>query len=308
MITETIIKSLSNEPIKVDKKEPPQSSNRFLPALYFTSMFIGSKGTGKTYSLVRLLKYYEDSAIIDEDGNKREMRIILFCPTANSTANPIFKTLKTLEQEDIILQYSDGKLLEILESIQAEEKEIEEYAKYVKLFRKFKKMNDESQLDIHELMILQKYDFHDPLELMPKSLLMMKPKYKFPRVNFLVFDDLVGDSTAFKRNNSKLNNLTIKCRHHHCNMLFTTQYPKAIPPVIRNNIDIWVLFKFASKDRLLDQVYPEISSLITEEQFEELYAYATKNNNHDSLVVDNHNNTKKENRFRMNWNTILRFG
>ena len=62
---------------------------------------------------------------------------------------------------------------------------------------------------------------------------------------------------------SHRNNLTIKCRHHHCSMLFTTQYPRAIPPVIRANIDLWVLFKFASKERLLDQIYNEISSLLS---------------------------------------------
>ncbi len=51
-------------------------------------------------------------------------------------------------------------------------------------------------------------------------------------------------------------------------MLFTTQYPRSIPPVIRTNTDIWVLFKFASKERILDQIYNEISSLLTIEDFE----------------------------------------
>jgi hypothetical protein len=40
-----------------------------------------------------------------------------------------------------------------------------------------------------------------------------KPKYKHPRVNFLIFDDLVGNNAAFKRGNSSLNNLIIKHRH-----------------------------------------------------------------------------------------------
>ena len=36
-------------------------------------------------------------------------------------------------------------------------------------------------------------------------------------------------------------------------MLFTTQYPKAIPPVIRTNTDLWILFKFASKERIIEK-------------------------------------------------------
>ena len=47
-------------------------------------IWIGAKGTGKTWSLVRLLKHYEDSPIIDKKGRKHEMRTILFCPTGNS--------------------------------------------------------------------------------------------------------------------------------------------------------------------------------------------------------------------------------
>mgnify|MGYP000881290709 CR=1 FL=1 len=40
------------------------------------------------------------------------MRIILFCPTAHSVANPIYETLKYLDEEDIIMDYSDNKLLD----------------------------------------------------------------------------------------------------------------------------------------------------------------------------------------------------
>jgi hypothetical protein len=89
-------------------------------------------------------------------------------------------------------------------------------------------------------------------------------------------------------------------------MLFTTQYPKAIPPTIRANIDTWVLFRFASKERVLEQVYPEISSLITIEHFEELYSYATKKSAHDALVIDNHGKSNTDMKFRKNWNIVLK--
>ena len=135
---------------------------------------------------------------------------------------------------------------------------------------------------------------------------MPKPKYLQYRINFLIFDDLVGNDKAFKRTNGKLNNLTIKCRHHHCSMLFTTQYPRAIPPVIRTNIDLWVLFKFASKERVLEQIYNELSGIMKYEQFEELYDYATKDNKHDALIIDNHNRINKDLMIRKNWNKVLK--
>ncbi len=43
-----------------------------------------------------------------------------------------------------------------------------------------------------ELLILSKYDFKNPKDI-------PHPPFKYPRVNFLVFDDLVGDPHAFKK-------------------------------------------------------------------------------------------------------------
>jgi hypothetical protein len=305
MIVESIIKGLKNEPITL-KDETVESTNPYLPKLFNCGMWIGAKGTGKTWSLVRLLRHYEDSPIVDKKGRIHEMRTILFCPTGNSNFNSIYKSLKTLDQEkDIILDYSDDKLLEILDEIAEEEKEIKEYYKYLKSYERFKK----NKMKDKDLLFLDKYDFKDPIDLLNEKdnlLKMMKPKYKQYRINFLIFDDLVGDPRAFKRNNGRLNNLTIKCRHHHCSMLFTTQYPKAIPPTIRANIDTWVLFRFASKERVLEQVYPEISSLITIEHFEELYTYATKTSSHDALVIDNHGKSNTDMKFRKNWNVVLK--
>jgi hypothetical protein len=73
-------------------------------------MFIGSKGSGKTYSLVSLLKHYEKSSLLDKKSRKHNMRTILFCPTGNSDFNKIYTTLESLEEKDIILEYSDEKL------------------------------------------------------------------------------------------------------------------------------------------------------------------------------------------------------
>ena len=298
MIVENKLSSLNNNVIKVNKKPVPQSVNKELPPLFFTGIWVGSKGTGKSYNLVKLLKNYEQFPIYDISKNKLNIRIILFCPTYHSSANEIFKTLKDLDEADVILNYSDDSLLEILHEIQEEKEEIELYAKYCKAYKQFEKENDLNTLNADDMLLLYKYNFEHPDDL-PN-----KPKYNFPRINFLIFDDLIGNNQAFKRGNSAINNLVIKHRHLQCNLIFTTQYPKAIPPIIRNNMDIWVLFKSASKERVLDQVYPEISSLITEENFEEIYEHATQDN-HDSLIIINHNLADKNKSFRKNWDIAL---
>jgi hypothetical protein len=71
------------------------------------------------------LKHYEKSTLLDKKGRKHIMRTILFCPTGNSDFNNIYTTLESLDQEnDIILDYSDDKLLEVLDNIANEEKDI----------------------------------------------------------------------------------------------------------------------------------------------------------------------------------------
>ena len=296
MIQEIKLNGLNNEPVRTHKKQPPMSINKDLPPCYFTSIFIGSKGSGKTYSVVKLLKNYEKYPIYDSDGNKLVMRVIVFCPTIHSSANPIYESLKYLDEDDIILDYTDDKLLDKLHEIEEEKRFIEEYKEYLTVWKKYMKIDEDMSLLTHdELLILSKFDFTDPEH-------MRKPDYKHPRINFLVFDDLVGDPNAFKRSHSALNNLCIKHRHLQCNLIFTTQYIRAIPPVIRRNLDIWIIFKFANVKSVTEQIYPEISGLIKEEDFEMLFEYATKDK-HNALIIDQ---TSKHDIFKLNWDVALR--
>ncbi len=96
--------------------------------------------------------------------------------------------------------------------------------------------------------------------------------------------------------------MTIRHRHLQCNFLFTTQYLKAIPPVIRRNIDIWVVFKFENAQSVVDHIYPEISAYVKEEDFKTLFEYSTETR-HDSLIIDL--TSKSNNMFKKDWDTAL---
>ena len=110
-----------------------------------------------------------------------------------------------------------------------------EYKKYIEVWNKYLKVDENVNLLLpDELSILSKYGFRDPED-------APHPPYKYPRINFLAFDDLVGDANAFKRGHSAINNLCIKHRHLQCNLLFTTQSIKTTTPVLRRNLDIFVL-------------------------------------------------------------------
>jgi hypothetical protein len=300
MIKEIKLSSLNNIVPKVNKKEPPRSINNDLTPFFFTSMFIGAKNSGKTYGLVKMIKNYEDQPIKDSKGNTLEIRTILFSPTGKSEANPIYTTLKSLDfTNDVIEQYTDNKLIDKLNEIEKDKEDIEDYNKYVKAYKIFEKNENINLIDPEYLILLHQYDF-EHYENIPK------PKYKHPPIVFIILDDLIGDNKVFKRQ-SLINNITIKHRHLGVNLVFTSQNPKSIPNIIRNNIDVYVLYKFANVKMVLEKLYEEVSNLLTEKQFEDLYKHAT-NEAHDALVIDTHPKTERDKRFKKNFNVVLTHG
>ncbi len=90
--------------------------------------------------MIKLLKIYEKYPIYDNEGHKLDMRVIVFCPTTLSTANPIYETLKYLDEEDIVMDDSDDKLLDKLDEIEKEKEEIESCKKYVEVWKNLLKL------------------------------------------------------------------------------------------------------------------------------------------------------------------------
>ena len=74
-----------------------------------------------------------------------------------------------------------------------------------------------------------------------------------------------------------------------------------IPKTIRINANLIALFKFANKKIILSDLYPIVSSYITEEQFEDVYNYATEEA-HNALIIDT---TKGKLILKQNFNKTL---
>lgn len=288
MIIEKIVDNIDNKPLLVKKKNVPQSTNTSLPLLFNTQLYIGSKGTGKSYKLTQLLKMYEKSKIRDEDGIEYDMRTILICPTASSGANEVYKMINSLDKEDIHLDYSDDLIIKIIDDIKAKQTEYEQYINYKKVYDKFSRIKDLEKMETNELELLEENDF------MPIKMIR-------PKITWIIFDDLIGLGAFNKKAKSVLSNLTIKHRHLKTNLIFTTQSYRQIPPVIRNNIDIYCIFKSGSYNEILNKIFEDISGYVNLNNFIELYEHATQEKN-DCLTVINNSMDKKGVRFFKNWN------
>ena len=49
-----------------------------------------------------------------------------------------------------------------------------------------------------------------------------------------------------------------------------------IQPIIKNNIDIFCLFKYTNLNDILKKFYPLVSGIMLEDQFKEIYLHSTK--------------------------------
>jgi len=274
---------------KNSKLNYPQCRCGKCPAFYWNMLSVGSRGSGKTFNIVKLLKHYEDNDLIDNNNKIHPLRIIVISPTLD--ANQIFNNLKSLAETDKYDKYSDELLQSIVDDIRKNKEETEAYDKYIEAYKKVikikeSKLNDyfEDNPDIYD--ILKTYDFADPVEI-------PQPKYLISPVNIIVLDDLMGSANAFtNKKASVLLNSLIKNRHSGISFAILAQSVKSVPKNIRLNCNLFFISKFASKKVILQDLYEEVSNILTPENFEELYDKATEEQ-YGSLIIDSTHKNKR---------------
>ena len=258
------------------------------PLFYWNLLSVASRGSGKTYNIVKLIKHYEDNKLTDNDGKIHPLRTVVISPTLD--ANLIFNNLKSLDEKDKHDKYSDELLQSIVDEIKKDKEETEEYHQYVDAYKKTShirenKLNDffEKNPEIYE--ILKKHNFDDPDQLKP-------PKYLISPVNIIVLDDLMATGAFTNKKLSSLTNNLIKNRHNGISFAILAQSVKSIPKNIRLNCNVFFIGKFASKKVILEDLYEEVSNILTPDQFEELYDKATEQQ-YGALIIDSSHKTKR---------------
>lgn len=275
------ISGFNNDPIKF--KDPiiyPQPKDPNLPNNFFTCLCIGSTGSGKTFSVVKLLTYYHEKGIYSlEDGVCIPQRVIIFAPTFDS--NPIYNALPNLDIEnDVHMTYSDKLLQDVLDDIETVKEEADKYKEFKLAYKHFLKVKKMTELSNREIILLNMYDFD--IKNFPK------PKYERPPVNHIIFDDLISTS-AYKANGSSLlSNLSVRNRHRMCNLYFLAQSVKQIPKIIRTQARLLMIYRYNSKTIVAD-LYEIVSGALTPEQFEKIYFDATEEK-YTFLTIDNTHN------------------
>ena len=205
MISETDINGWNNKMVKHSKVVYPQCLDSNTPQNYFLALFVGARGSGKTYLLTKLLKTLEEKKIY-ENGKVVAQRIILISSTAHSDSNRVFKSLKNLDwNNDVIDSYTDSLLIDKMEELKKDTEEGKDYKLYRDVWKKFKVIDDVDDLTQDEMLLLNKFNFI-PFKDIPV------PTYKDGFITHYVIDDMIG-SNIFKNGKSPFTNLCIRNRH-----------------------------------------------------------------------------------------------
>ena len=295
MIKEIKITGWNNELLDNGKVVYPQSNDTNAPRNYFLSLFVGARGSGKTFLLSKLLKTLEEKKIYFK-GKLMPQRIVLISTTAHSDSNLIFKNLKHLDWDnDVLDSYSDTLLQDKMNEVKNDLEDAKDFKIYKRAYARFLKSDDNLlTMDPDDLILVLQNEFKPPSEI-------RQPKYPDGFVLHIIIDDMLG-TNIFKNGKSAFTNLCIRNRHVvPCNIIIATQSIMMIPKTIRLNANLIVLFKFANKKNVLDDLYPVVSSYVTEQEFEELYDYATSEP-HSALVIDG---TTGKIQFKRNFDYLL---
>ena len=286
-ITEIKLKGFDNKLKDVDLNYPNCSCGK-CPCMYFNLLSIASRQSGKTYTICQLIKHYEMNKMIDNDGILHKVRTIVISPTI--LANPIYKSLNSLDEEDIYDNYSDETLQDILDNIKQDRQETDDFKEYVKAYKIVEKTRKEyipnlmkTNPEIFDILEVYEYEHYKNIP---------QPKYTEYPVIFCILDDILGTGGLNNKKNSVLINSIIKNRHLGICFCILLQSCKGIAKTIRLNSSVYHLGKFANKNMVLDSIYEECSNVLTLEEFEKLYTHATEER-YGSLIIDCSGGTKR---------------
>lgn len=290
----------SNYSIRVPKKRAFIKVPDGEIGLHCCAVVCGARGSGKTVAVRSKLHHLKAEGLAD--------RVFLISPTAVSNSE-MWEGL--IEEEDIFCEMTNESVLKVIEIVEAESKEWKEYEEKVRLYKLWRKLlkkqtpineiDPELLLEIMEAGIM---DMDMDMEEEPKS------KYGHKPVLHLVLDDCQSSKLFVPSTHNKLLNATIRHRHLGdglgLSMWFLVQSystNSGLPKAIRDNSTILCLFPMKNGANVM-KVIEEIGGNIDQDTFNEVYDYATKDDDHSFLVIE-FTPSKKKYTFKKNWQTAL---
>jgi hypothetical protein len=278
------VDGLENRPIKsvlaAPRKGPPT-----MPDRPFLGVVCGSRGSGKSSSIINLVKMYAAHHFFD--------KVILLSPTYHN--DPKLATLENDERYELTVHTDvTHELMDtIFDGIAADIEEYKAFQDYLALWKRMARAKDLDaflrRIDPADVALLQYHQY-------------LPPETRFQHgmpTTLLLCDDLVGCRAIY--NNPAVVRFAFRHRHLLTSMLFATQvWRGAVPRGIRNNLSLAILFSNKSKE-IRKEIAGELCAYITADQLESIWDHCCQEP-HEFMMI---NFDDPKYRFRRNFNDIV---
>lgn len=269
----------------------PKSDNPYLFKLFFNYLGVASRGGGKTFNVVKIIKEFEEAQMKTNDGIRHQIRTILISPTYDANKG-LFDNLKSLSSSDIYEEYTEETLEGIISDVKGIIDEVELFKIYKDAYQLIQRTPKERIRDLFRerpdvIETLKTYDFKTPTQVAENFRYTEKP------ITFIILDDLMGSNAFNRKTQSLLKYWLIKNRHIFTSFFILVQSMKSVPKDIRLNCNVFYIAKFSNKKMILNDLYEEVSSILKPEEFENIYDFAINSNKYGALVIDNSGDSKR---------------
>lgn len=257
----------NNTPLYATRRTPPG-----MPALHQLCSILGSRGAGKTTTLIRMLRMYVDYSSYDEiyivsPTAKRDTKVKEFVEYAEKKGVKV-----TLKEE-----YSEPEFKQYLEHMKTEVDEYRKYLKDLEVWKRFKAVRNVDDLSLDDLIALDAMGWSEP-----------ETEYKHGFPSFaVVFDDCLGQKSIMTPScKGTVASYAISHRHYSSSLFFLVQaHATGLPRGLRANISLYILL--ASKSPTLKKsISEEIAWRVDPDVFLRMWEYATEDSPYSFLMCE----------------------
>lgn len=283
---ESIQPFIDDGPIKLKCKPNDIKTSEYNIKVPFVSLFIGARGSGKSYTLTKLLKKLTQEKAIT--------RIFIICSTYYS--NPQYEEILQPNKDDVYIDVDDSNIFTILEEIREKNREEQEA---------FKKMN--KYYEAYQLFKKRKFDKID--ETMANEIIERDAEIpdqeliKHPPSACIVLDDMAFTKAFSTSKKNPLTSLVSFHRHERISLAMVSQAYMAVPKSIRLNSTVYFIYPTHNKKEK-KLMYEEFGNLLEEEQFYRVFDKAT-DTKHCFLMITLDPKKTYPSKFRKGFNTFI---
>lgn len=228
---------LKNYQAKTNERDAPEG----FPNKPFLGLLYASKGMGKTNALINIVLEYAK--------HKTYQKVYLFSPSVQNDSK--YEHLQSGNYKlKVFPTYSDDIFREVVQEITDDQQEWKEYQRLKALYDKSKKTETPDIFSEDEILDLFMMNWEEPVP----------PEFDREPWSLIIFDDLASNKELMSNGKSLMNSFALLHRHKNTAMLFSVQlYKNAVPKMVRNNLDWWIMAKSKSVDNMMS-VAEELTS------------------------------------------------